>query len=998
MRPGGPSPIRMPRPRRLLRLAVLPAFAGMLLAAAVAGSASGKPVDPSGRAPIRPSVPGELLVGFDPGVSAAAQGGLLAQAGARRKRRFEPLRSALVSVDPRRASQALRSLRRDPRVAYAEPNYVVYADDHGTFPNDPSMHQLWGLDNFGQTINGVAGTPDADVDAAEAWAVSTGSPDVVVAVIDTGVDTSHPDLAANAWVNAGEDCAGCRTNGLDDDGNGYVDDWRGWDFVNGDNNPADDQGHGTHVAGTIAAAGNNGLGVAGVTWSTRIMPLKFLSASGTGTVADAISAILYANAKGVPILNNSWGGDDFSLALLDAIEATDAHGGLFVAAAGNSFTNTDVSPNYPSGYDSASVVSVGATDAFDRKAWFSNYGSASVDLAAPGTNILSTWPGGTYRFQDGTSMAAPHVAGAAALVKAAHPRATGAGLKALLLRSVDSVSALAGTSRTGGRLNADRAARCSGEPKAWIDAPAQGFEADAGESLAIAVLAANCSEPAGVAVSATVNGSPLALAARGDGLYTASLVPATGPITIAVTATANGLSETQVVSGMAIQNYALAAGGPPVTITTTWAGENARLHFDGAAGQRVSLRLSDVTIGTSTCCSARVSITKPDGSSLVPPTPVGRNGGFVDTRTLPASGAYTILVDPQATDVGSMTLTLYDVPPDTVGSIAAGGPPATAETSVAGQNALVRFNGAAGQRVSLRLSDVTIGTSTCCSARVSITKPDGSALVFATPVGTSGGFLDTRSLPVSGLYTILVDPQGADVGSMTLTLYDVPPDVSASISPGGAPLTVSMGPVPGQNALVRFSGVAGRRVSLAMTNVTIGTSTCCSARVSIAKPDGSTLVFATPVGTSGGFLDTRSVPVSGQYTILVDPQGTDLGSMTLTLYDVPADVDSSVVIGGAPVSLTLAPVPGQNATVRFTGAAGQRVTLRLTNVTIGTSTCCGARIALSKPDGSSLVPPMLVGTNGGAVTVTLPVAGSYTAAVDPQGANTGGVTLTLTAA
>jgi hypothetical protein len=345
-----------------------------------------------------------------------------------------------------------------------------------------------------------------------------------------------------------------------------------------------------------------------------------------------------------------------------------------------------------------------------------------------------------------------------------------------------------------------------------------------------------------------------------------------------------------------------------------------------------------------------------------------------------------------------MTLTLYDVPPDTVGSIAAGGPPATAETSVAGQNALVRFNGAAGQRVSLRLSDVTIGTSTCCSARVSITKPDGSALVFATPVGTSGGFLDTRSLPVSGLYTILVDPQGADVGSMTLTLYDVPPDVSASISPGGAPLTVSMGPVPGQNALVRFSGVAGRRVSVAMTNVTIGTSTCCSARVSIAKPDGSTLVFATPVGTTGGFLDTRSVPVSGQYTILVDPQGTDLGSMTLTLYDVPADVDSSVVIGGAPVSLTLAPVPGQNATVRFTGAAGQRVTLRLTNVTIGTSTCCGARIALSKPDGSSLVPPMLVGTNGGAVTVTLPVAGSYTAAVDPQGANTGGVTLTLTAA
>ncbi|HET7855274.1 MAG TPA: S8 family peptidase [Gaiellaceae bacterium] len=986
----------MRRPRRFLRIALLPALAAGLLAATVAGSASGKPIDPSGRAPLRPSVPGELLIGFRPGVTPAAQADLLSRAGARRERRFERLGSALVSVEPGRATQALRSLKRDRRIAYAEPNYVVYADDHGTFPNDPSMHQLWGLDNFGQTVNGVAGTPDADIDAEEAWAVSTGSPNVVVAVIDTGVDTSHPDLAANAWVNPGEDCAGCRTNGIDDDGNGYVDDWRGWDFVNGDNNPADDHGHGTHVAGTIAGVGNNGLGVAGVTWSTKIMPLKFLSASGTGTVADAISAILYANAKGVPILNNSWGGDDFSQALLDAIEATDASGGLFVAAAGNSFTNTDVSPNYPSGYEAPNVLSVGATEAFDRKAWFSNYGAASVDLSAPGANILSTWPGGTYRFQDGTSMAAPQVAGAAALVKAAQPGASGAGLKALLLRSVDTVAALTGTSRTGGRLNVDHAARCSGEPKAWIDSPAQGFEADAGEPLAIRVLAGNCSDPAGVTVAATVNGSPLELGARGDGLYTASLVPATGPIAISVTASANGLTDTQAVSGMAIQNYAITAGGPPVTIATTWAGENARLHFDGAAGQRVSLRMSDVTIGTSTCCSARISIAKPDGTSLVTPTPVGRNGGFLDTRTLPATGAYTILVDPQGTDVGSMTLTLYDVRPDAVGSITAGGPPVSTTTDVPGQNALVRFSGSAGQRVSLRLSDVTIGTSTCCSTRVSITKPDGSTLVFPTPVGTSGGFIDTRSLPVAGLYTILVDPQGADVGSMTLTLYDVPPDVSASISPGGAPVTVSMGPVPGQNALVRFSGVAGRRVALAMTNVTIGTSTCCSARVSIAKPDGTSLVPATPIGRNGGFLDTRTLPATGDYTILVDPQGTDLGSMTVTLYDVPADLDASIVIGGAPLSLTLGPVPGQNATVRFTGTAGQRITLRLTNVTIGTSTCCGARIATAKPDGSSLVPPILVGTNGGTITATLPVAGSYSITVDPQGANTGGITLTLT--
>ena len=294
------------------------------------------------------------------------------------------------------------------------------------------------------------------------WSVSTGSPDVVVAVIDTGVDTAHPDLAPNIWVNAGEDCPGCRTNGVDDDGNGYVDDWRGWDFANGDNDPTDDNGHGTHVAGAVAATGNNGLGVAGVTWSSRIMPLKFLGADGSGTTADAISAILYARAKGVPILNNSWGGGDVSEALRDAIEQTDASGELFVAAAGNDFTNTDVEPFYPASYDVPNVLVVGASDQLDRKAWFSNYGVRTVDLSAPGTNIYSTWPGATYRFADGTSMATPQVSGAAALARAVFPNASGVGLKALLLRDVDPIGVLNTASRTGGRLNVDRAARCAG--------------------------------------------------------------------------------------------------------------------------------------------------------------------------------------------------------------------------------------------------------------------------------------------------------------------------------------------------------------------------------------------------------------------------------------------------------------------------------------------------------------------------------------------------------
>jgi subtilisin family serine protease len=976
------------QPRRLVLAAAL---GSALVAVAVANAASGA----SGHGARRAQA-GPILVGFRAGIAASARAEVLAGVEARPVKRFAAIRSTLVSVAPGTGAQAIRDLKRDPRVRYAEPNFVLHAAD---LPNDPFVPQLWGLDNTGQTVNWTAGTPDADIDAREAWSLSTGSPGVTVAVIDTGVDVSHPDLAANVWVNEGENCAGCRTNGVDDDGNGYVDDWRGWDFVNGDNDPTDDNGHGTHVAGTIAAAGNNGLGVAGVTWSSKIMPLKFLGADGSGTTADAISAILYARAKGVPILNNSWGGGEFSQALLDAIGQTDSSGELFVAAAGNDFTNTDVEPFYPSSYDMPNILSVGASDQFDRKAWFSNYGARTVDLAAPGTNIYSTWRGGTYRFADGSSMAAPHVSGSAALAKAVFPDASGVGLKASLLRNVDPVAALAGTTRTGGRLNVDHAARCSGSPQAWIDWPASGAELNAGEPLQIRAVSVVCGSPSGASVSATLNGSPFSLSARGDGLYTGTYVPQAGAVNLTVTATAGASTDVQSVSAMANQTYDIAPGGSPVTIITHSAGENAWLNFDGQADRRIALRMSSVTIGGSPCCSTIVSILKPDGTALAPQTLVGTNGGFIDTRTLPATGRYRILVDPQAAATGSMTLTLYDVPPDVSTSITPGGPPVTVTTGpVPGQNATLRFDGVAGRRVSALLNNVTIGTSTCCSARVSILKPDGSTLVFPTPVGTSGGFLDTRALPVSGTYTILLDPQLTDIGSMTLMLYDVPPDVTTSISAGGPAVTVSMGPVPGQNALVTFSGTQGQRVALGMSNVTIGTSTCCSARVSIQNPDGSTLVYATPVGRNGGFLDTRVLPATGTYTILVDPQGADLGSITLTLYDVPPDLTGTIAVGSPPVSLSLAPVPGQNAAVTFNGTAAQRVSLRLSNVTIGTSSCCGARISILKPDGTNQVPPILVGTFGATLTATLSVTGQYSIVVDPQLAATGGITLALSAA
>src|SRR5687768_5258288 len=411
----------------------------LVLLALVLG-APGAATPATAKSPKAKTVPGELIVGFEAGVSDAERRQLLRRVGGGEKRRFARIRGALVAVSPSRRDAVLTELRADPLVRYAEPNYVL---ETAAPPDDPLYNRLWGLNNTGQVVNGWPGTPDADADVDAAWSVTTGDPGVVVAVIDTGVDQSHPDLAANTWINAGENCAGCRTDHVDNDGNGYVDDWRGWDFSNGDNNPADDQGHGTHVAGTIGAVGNNGAGVVGVNWNVGLMALKFLGSDGSGTTADAVSAILYAAANGADVLNNSWAGGGFSQSLLEAIEFADARDALFVAAAGNDGMDNDAVPTYPASYDVPNVLAVAASDNGDRHAFFSNFGKRSVDVSAPGVDIFSTWPGGTYQYASGTSMAAPHAAGIAALVEAAQPAASDLGVKTLLLRTADPVAGLA---------------------------------------------------------------------------------------------------------------------------------------------------------------------------------------------------------------------------------------------------------------------------------------------------------------------------------------------------------------------------------------------------------------------------------------------------------------------------------------------------------------------------------------------------------------------------
>ena len=390
-------------------------------------------------------VPDEVLVKFRSETPAGERDALERDVHGRLIRTFSRIGVRHLKLEGgRRAETAIARLRQSPRVVYAEPNYIVHAD---LTPNDPRFGELYGMRNTGQT----GGTPGADIHAVNAWDIYTGDPNMLIGVIDTGIDYNHPDLVDNMWTNTAEANG---TPGVDDDHNGYVDDIHGYDFFNGDGDPFDDHFHGTHCAGTIAGRGNNGVGVAGVNWRARLVAIKFLNNGGSGTTDGAIQAIEYAIAVGVKFTSNSWGGGDFSQPLLDAINAAGVQGQLFVAAAGNAATNTDIVPFYPSGYNTPYVLSVAATDASDNLASFSNYGPTTVDLAAPGVDILSCQPGGGYQLLSGTSMATPHVAGVVGLAWGRFPGLTNLQVKDLILRSVDVKPSLNGRVLTNGRLNA----------------------------------------------------------------------------------------------------------------------------------------------------------------------------------------------------------------------------------------------------------------------------------------------------------------------------------------------------------------------------------------------------------------------------------------------------------------------------------------------------------------------------------------------------------------
>lgn len=414
----------------------------------------------------QPHVPGQMIIKFKSNFKATASNTKLQDHDLKIQNRFSTTGAIFVqsthansfsTYDTQILAQEIASW---DEVEYVEANTIIRLK---RTPQDPSFAKSWNLHNDGQT----GGTPGMDIKALEAWDINTGSKQIKVAVIDTGVQYDHPDLKGNIWTNPGESGIDAKgndktKNGSDDDGNGFIDDIHGWNFVDNNNDPMDKNGHGTHCAGVIGAVSNQ-IGIVGVNWNVSIVPIRFMDPDGNGELKTAILSIEYATKLGVDIMSNSWGSSTNSPTMGDAIKKASDKGILFIAASGNDTEDTDKEPSFPANYTSPNVISVAAIDHNGNLADFSNFGLKSVHLAAPGSDIYSTWKSSSYKVESGTSMATPHVAGLAALMLAQRKRPM-AEIKSKLLSSVTPLPSLAGKTVSGGMINAYKALSDSVDP------------------------------------------------------------------------------------------------------------------------------------------------------------------------------------------------------------------------------------------------------------------------------------------------------------------------------------------------------------------------------------------------------------------------------------------------------------------------------------------------------------------------------------------------------
>jgi len=518
----------------------------------------------------------EVLVKFRTDVSPRLQSAITARYGIQSMRGVN--RSGVVHMRSagQSAARLIEQLSADPNVLYAEPNYIVrVADSPSTaLPNDPDFPTEWGLQNNGEN----AGVPHADIDAVSAWSITTGSSSVAVGVVDTGIDYTHPDLKANIWsAPSSYTLSFARGETIRCPAGSH-----GFDAILNNCDPMDQEDHGTHVSGTIGAVGNNGIGVTGVNWTVTILGFRFLDATGSGTIADAIRAIdaaiqvkeAFPAQANIQVLSNSWGGSGNSQALYEEILEANSAGMLFVAAAGNDGADIGTSPTYPAAYAAPNEIAVAATDNTDALAYFSNYSSTLVDLGAPGVNVLSTIRNSQYEEMSGTSMATPHVSGTAALVLSVCPLSTAA-LKQTLISTADPVPGLAFMTSSGSRLNAYRALHsCAGQSATGsitlTVTPSVLSMAPGNTAVSVVTVAGESGFKGNVALSATglpagvtATFTPSTLASGGATLLklTASSSAPASDGTVTITGTSGSISNTfsLVLSVTASPNFTITA-------------------------------------------------------------------------------------------------------------------------------------------------------------------------------------------------------------------------------------------------------------------------------------------------------------------------------------------------------------------------------------------------------------------------------------------------------
>ena len=802
-----------------------------------------------------PHVPGELLVRFQQGTSPLGKASAHATALSTAVREFQIVEGLQLVRFPdwMTIEEAIARYLNHLDVLYAEPNYIV---QRLVTPNDPDFGSLWGLHNTGQS----SGTEDADIDAPEAWDITTGSSDVVVAVIDSGIDYNHEDLSANMFQNSDD----CNSNGLDDDGNGFVDDCHGIDKVNDDSDPMDDNDHGTHVAGTIGAVGNNGVGVVGVNWTVKLMACKFLDAGGSGSTADAISCLEYVKLmkdRGVNIVatNNSWGGGSFSQALFDAVEAHLQRGILFIVAAGNGGIDGVGDNNDGTGFDQQSypcefylpnVICVASTTRTDDLSSFSNFGRRTVHLGAPGSQILSTTPGDTYSTFSGTSMATPHVTGMAALLKAQDSNRDWRTIKNLILAGGDNNSNLSNTI-TQKRLNAHGAMTCSNSVvRSRLQPVGNSISGTTGTPIDLAALHINCAQPNGsVNVTVSPGGETITLLddgvvpdqASGDGIYSGDWTPTSaGTFTLSfpdsdnVTVTVSGslpAAKIDVTPGSRAFGNVIVGESEDRTFTVKNVGGGT---LSGSAS--TSGRFSIVSGGSYSLAggdSQTVTVRFSPTSAVTSNGSVTFTGGWSASKTVTGTGVtanFILTASKSGSGSGTVTATGINCGSDCKQAYSSGSSVTLTASAASGST----FTGWSGGGCS--------GTGTCT---VTV---NADTTVTATFNASSQTFTLQTTLAGSASGTVTSSPAGINCGSDCSEVYAINTSVTLTASAG--------------------SGASFKEWGGACN----GTSTTCTITMSAAK--SATATF------SKIFTDD---PITSQSTLIKAVHITDLRQAINTL-------------------------------------------------------------------------------------------------------------------